>query len=108
MDKDDSFPLNFTDVLGSNLQASYYSSTWSKMLAADAFSAAREIGLENKEEIKKVCRRFRSTFLASGCALPAAEVFRQFRGRDPSHEALLLALGLKDMPKPKRRGQQSQ
>jgi oligopeptidase A len=76
------------------------------MLAADAFSAVHEVGLENKDEVKKVCKRFRSTFLASGSALPAAEVFRKFRGRDPSHEALLLTLGLKEMPKPKKKGQQ--
>jgi len=53
-----------------------------------------------------VTRRFRSTFLALGSSIPPAEVFRQFRGRDPSHEALLLHLGLKELNKPKQKGQQ--
>ena len=104
-EKYDTFPLNFTESVGGKLAASYYGGTWAKMLATDAFSAVRETGLENREEAKKVCRRFRSTFLETGSTLPTAEVFRQFRGRDPSHEALLLALGLKEMPRPKKRGQ---
>jgi oligopeptidase A len=93
------------------------------MLAADAFSAVQEVGLDNKEEVKKVSKRwefcphlkleflkvavafrFRSTFLSLGSSLPAAEIFRQFRGRDPSHEALLLSLGLKGITKPKKKG----
>lgn len=78
------------------------------MLAADAFSAVQEVGLENSAEVRKVTRRFRDTFLRTGSALPTAEVFRQFRGRDPSHEALLLSLGLKDVSKPKRKGHQQQ
>ena len=75
------------------------------MLAADAFSAIQEVGLGKEEEVKKITRRFRSTFLSSGSRLPSEEVFRQFRGRDPSHEALLLSLGLTDVRKPKTRGQ---
>ena len=106
-EKYDTFPLNFTESVGGKQAASYYGSTWAEMLATDAFSAVRETGLENREEAKKVCRRFRSTFLETGSTLPTAEVFRQFRGRDPSHEALLLALGLKEMPRPKKRGQKN-
>jgi hypothetical protein len=33
-----------------------------------------------------------------------AETFRKFRGRDPSHEALLLSLGLKTTQQPKKKG----
>jgi hypothetical protein len=48
--------------------------------------------------------RFRSTFLALGSSIPMAETFRKFRGRDPSHEALLLSLGLKSAQQPKKKG----
>ncbi len=78
------------------------------MLAADAFAAVQEVGLDNADEVKKVCKRFRGTFLRMGSTLPTAELFRQFRGRDPSHEPLLMSLGLKDRVKPKRKGQQLQ
>jgi hypothetical protein len=39
--------------------------------------------------------RFRSTFLALGGGCHPGEVFRRFRGRDPSPKALLNSLGLK-------------
>ncbi len=48
--------------------------------------------------------RFRSTFLSIGSSIPMAETFRKFRGRDPSHEALLLSLGLKASQQPKKKG----
>ena len=105
LEKDDSFPNNFEEIFGGQKAASYFCATWSRMLAADAFSAFQEVGLENSEEVKKVARRFRKTFLATGSAVPAAEVFRQFRGRDPSHEALLINLGLMEISKPKVKGQ---
>jgi len=73
------------------------------MLAADAFSAVLEAS--DQSEAAKVTRRFKSTFLQSGSSEPAAEVFRHFRGRDPSHEAMLLHLGLKELSKPKQKGQ---
>jgi len=42
--------------------------------------------------------------LALGSSIPMAETFRKFRGRDPSHEALLLSLGLKSAQQPKKKG----
>jgi len=33
--------------------------------------------------------RFRDTYLSLGGGVPASEVFRRFRGRDPSYNALL-------------------
>lgn len=121
------FPLNFAEIMGGEQPAAYFCGTWAKMLAADAFSAVKEAGLENEEEVKKVgmrlvvisitvryetseiffvqcSSRFRNTFLSLGSSLPMADIFRQFRGRDPSHEALLVSLGLKEIHKPKKRG----
>eukprot|EP00095_Tigriopus_kingsejongensis_P011036 maker-scaffold109_size355148-snap-gene-1.29 protein:Tk11036 transcript:maker-scaffold109_size355148-snap-gene-1.29-mRNA-1 annotation:"oligopeptidase a" len=102
--KEDSFPLNFAEVIGGDLAGAYFCGTWSRMLAADAFSAVKEAGMENEDDVRKITQRFRSTFLAVGSAQSMAETFRQFRGRDPSHEALLVSLGLKEIPKPKKRG----
>jgi len=64
------------------------------MLAADAFSAFQEVGLDNDEAIAQVGARFRDTFLALGGGCNTNEVFRRFLGRDPSPDAFLRINGL--------------
>ena len=49
----------------------------------DQFVALRQMG-----------DRFLDTVLAMGGSMPAAEVYRRFRGRDPSVQPLLAHLGL--------------
>jgi oligopeptidase A len=41
--------------------------------------------------------RFRASYLSLGGGYHPSEVFRQFRGRDPSPDALLWVLGLKNI-----------
>lgn len=62
------------------------------MIAADLYAAFQETKSESQQ--KKLGARFRNTFLSLGGSYPAAEVFRKFRGRDPSPQALLNNLGL--------------
>merc|ERR1712179_659932 len=102
-EKEDAFPLYFEEITTGHWAAGYYSHTWSRMLAADIFSAYIEAGLENQEAIQKVSARFKRTFLTSGSALHPAPLFREFRGRDPTPEALLISLGLKSSPQSKTR-----
>jgi len=106
-EKEDAFPMYFEDMLTGHWAAGYYSHTWAKMLAADLFSAYIEAGLENTEALGKVSARFKSTFLTSGSAVPSAQLFREFRGRDPTPEALLISIGLKEPIQPKNRGSKS-
>jgi oligopeptidase A len=80
-------------VLSGGWGAGYYSHLWSRMLAADVFSAYLEAGWQNPDAITRVSRKIRETFLAAGSAVPTAQTFRDFRGRDPNPEALLLSLG---------------
>ena len=42
-EKEDAFPMYFEDMLTGHWAAGYYSHTWSKMLAADLFSAYLEV-----------------------------------------------------------------
>lgn len=63
------------------------------MIAADLYTAFQEIGSDNTQQ-KEIGARFRDTFLSLGGSYPMAEVFRKFRGRDPSPQALLDNLGL--------------
>ena len=75
--------------------AGYYSYKWAEVLAADAFAAFQEVGLEDEAAVAEVADRFRRTVLGLGGSLPAAEVYRQFRGRDATADALLIDQGLK-------------
>jgi hypothetical protein len=40
-----------------------------------------------------LCFRFRDTLLSMGGSVPAREVFRRFRGRDPTPDLLVLEYG---------------
>ncbi|CAG4946585.1 unnamed protein product [Parnassius apollo] len=92
-DKYDSHPLSFTKIFSEEWGAAYYCHLWSKMIAADIYSAFEE-ARQGDEDIMVVGRRYRDTFLAIGGACHPSEVFRRFRGRDPSPHALLKNLGL--------------
>lgn len=94
LDKIDSHPCSFTQIFTEDWGAAYYSHVWSKLIAADVYSAFHEVQ-GDQEEIEKVGKRFRDTFLALGGSRHPSEVFRKFRGRDPSPKALLKSLGLK-------------
>jgi len=85
----------FGHLFAGGYAAGYYSYKWAEVLAADAFAAFKEVGLENQDALRAVAGRFRDTVLALGGSLPAAEVYRRFRGRDATPDALLEDQGLK-------------
>ncbi|KAL9899649.1 uncharacterized protein ACN427_007241 [Glossina fuscipes fuscipes] len=70
--------------------AAQFRHLYSKVIAADIMEAFED----NNEDMNSVGERFKKTFLPLGGAVPAAEVFRRFRGRDPSVEALLKSLNI--------------
>ncbi|KAI3933825.1 hypothetical protein MKW92_013148 [Papaver armeniacum] len=74
--------------------AGYYGYMWAEVLSADAFSAFEDAGLDNEKAVKEIGHKFRDTVLALGGGKPPLEVFVQFRGREPSPEALLRHHGL--------------
>lgn len=67
---------------------------WADVMSADSYEAFVEAGTTDKEATSKLGRRFRNTFLASGGAVPPAKVFKDFRGREPSVESMLIYKGL--------------
>jgi oligopeptidase A len=85
----------FGHLFAGGYAAGYYSYKWAEVLAADAFAAFKEVGLDNDQKLREVAARFRDTVLALGGSLPAAEVYRRFRGRDATPDALLEDQGLK-------------
>jgi len=63
-------------------------------LELGTFGAFEEAGLDDDKAVVSTGRKFRDTVLALGGSKPPAEVFKLFRGRDPSTEALLRHAGL--------------
>ena len=94
LEKTDSHPCSFTDIISGDWSAAYYSHTWSKMVAADIFSAFQESGMNDSRALRQVGERYRSVVLGNGGSCHPSETFRQFRGRDPSAYSLLSNLGL--------------
>ncbi|KAM7427756.1 hypothetical protein ABFA07_021165 [Porites harrisoni] len=92
--EEDRFPCSFLHIFSSAYAAGYYSYKWAEVMSADAFSAFVEVGLNNRNALREVGRRFRETVLASGGARHPSDVFQDFRGRPPSPDYLLRSYGL--------------
>jgi len=86
---------SFQHIFSGGYAAGYYSYKWAEILSADAFSAFEDAGLDNADEVQRTGRRFRDTVLALGGGRHPMDVFRDFRGREPSVDALLRHTGLK-------------
>ena len=92
--EEDRFLCSFQHIFAGGYSAGYYSYKWAEVLSSDAFAAFEEAGLDNEEKVKEVGKRFRDTVLSLGGGVAPMEVFKQFRGREPSPEALLRHSGL--------------
>ena len=80
----------FQHIFTTGYDAGYYSYTWTAILDADAFEAFAESGdLFNPE----LAARFRH-LLESGNTVEPMDLYRQFRGKDPSPKALLKRKGM--------------
>ncbi len=91
---EDRFLCSFSHIFAGGYAAGYYSYKWAEVLSADAFSAFEEAGLEDPRAVAATGRRFRDTVLALGGSRHPMEVFKAFRGREPSTAALLRQAGL--------------
>ena len=92
---EDRFLCSFGHIFAGGYAAGYYSYKWAEVLSADAFAAFEEAGLDDERAVRETGRRFRETVLALGGSRHPLEVFRAFRGRDPSTDALLRHAGLR-------------
>jgi oligopeptidase A len=91
---EDASLCSFGHIFSGGYAAGYYSYFWAEVLSADAFAAFEEAGLENKDSVAAIGRRFRDTVLALGGSRHPMDVFKAFRGREPSTQALLRHRGL--------------
>jgi peptidyl-dipeptidase Dcp len=81
----------FAHIWGGGYSAGYYAYLWTAVLRDDAFYWFKEHGGMTREN----GQRFRDMVLSRGGTEPADELYRAFRGRDPSVEPLLEVRGLK-------------
>jgi len=81
----------FAHSMGGEYAAGYYGYLWSAVLDSDAFQAFKERG-----DIfdPAMARSFRANILEKGGSEDPLELYRRFRGRDPSVEPLLRKRGL--------------
>ncbi|MGM0858905.1 MAG: oligopeptidase A [Pseudomonadota bacterium] len=85
------FQNSFGHIFAGGYAAGYYSYKWAEVLSADAWSAFEEAGIFDPT----MGQRFRQEVLEQGGARDAAELFRAFRGREPSVEPLLRHSGIR-------------
>ena len=84
------FPMSFSHIFAGGYAAGYYSYKWAEVLAADAFSAFEEGGIFDK----KLALKFRKEILEIGGSRDFMQGFKNFRGRAPSLEPLLIQNGI--------------
>ena len=81
----------FSHIFSGGYAAGYYSYKWSEVLDADAFSVFLKNGIFDKASADA----FRENVLMKGGTENPAELYRRFRGQDPSIDALLIRDGIK-------------
>ena len=95
MVKEDLFLCAFGHIFAGGYSAGYYGYKWAEVMSADCYGAFEEAGLSDDAAVKRVGKAYRDTVLALGGSESAYEVFRHFRGRAPTIDALLRQRGLK-------------
>jgi len=84
----------FQHIWGNGYAAGYYAYLWTQMLADDGFEWFKENGGMTRTNGD----RFRKMVLSRGNTEDLAEMYKAWRGKDPSVEPMLIDRGLKDAP----------
>lgn len=80
----------FSHIFAGGYAAGYYSYKWAEVLDADAFSEFKRHGIFDR----KTADSFRNNILTRGGTENPAELYRRFRGQDPTIDALLIRDGI--------------
>ena len=81
----------FSHIFSGGYAAGYYSYKWAEVLDADAFAAFKENGIFDRA----TADRFRTCILERGGTRNPADLYRDFRGKDATIDALLIRDGIK-------------
>ncbi|XP_031622488.1 probable cytosolic oligopeptidase A [Contarinia nasturtii] len=95
LDKRDSRLLSMLEVVVGNWSGCYFALVWSNVMAADICDAFGNVNIcDDVEAAAKIGQRFRETFLTAGSNVDTLELFRDFRGRDPTYDTFITSLKL--------------
>lgn len=86
----------FSHIFSGGYAAGYYSYKWAEVLDADAFDFFKQHGIFDKA----TADNFRRNVLMRGGTENPADLYRRFRGQDPSIDALLIRDGIKEPRQP--------
>ncbi|RMA82150.1 M3 family metallopeptidase [Umboniibacter marinipuniceus] len=89
---ENAFPLSFAHIFAGGYAAGYYSYKWAEVLSADAYSLFEELGIFSEAAAAKLF----NCILSRGGSEPAADLYREFRGRDATIDALLRHSGIEE------------
>ena len=84
----------FSHIFSGGYAAGYYSYKWAEVLDADAFAFFKQNGIFDRATADS----FRNNVLSKGGTQNPAELYRNFRGQDPTIDALLIRDGIKKEP----------
>jgi len=80
----------FSHIFAGGYAAGYYSYKWAEVLDADAFDYFEQNGIFNKE----IATKFKDFVLSQGGTDHPMTLYKKFRGKEPSPNALLKRAGL--------------
>ena len=83
--------VQFSHIMAGGYAAGYYSYKWAEVLDADAFSVFKREGIFNPA----TAQRFRDCILSKGGTEPPMDLYKRFRGGEPTIDALLKRNGIK-------------
>jgi peptidyl-dipeptidase Dcp len=82
--------VQFSHIMAGGYSAGYYSYKWAEVLDADAFSKFKQDGIFSRQ----TAQSFRDNILSKGNTLPPMQLYKQFRGKAPTIDALLKRNGI--------------
>ncbi len=81
----------FSHIMAGGYAAGYYSYKWAEVLDADAFAVFKRHGIFDQ----KTARSFRDNILSRGSTADPMTLYKQFKGSEPTIDALLKRNGIK-------------
>jgi oligopeptidase A len=82
--------VSFSHIFQGGYSSGYYSYKWAEVLDADAFAYFQEKGIFDQETASK----FKDNILSKGGTEKPMELYKRFRGHEPTADALLKRAGL--------------
>ena len=85
----------FSHIMAGGYAAGYYSYKWAEVLDADAFAVFKRHGIFDQ----KTAQRFRDCILSKGSTEDPMVLYKNFKGSEPTIDALLRRNGIASPPK---------